>query len=135
MITASAAGLLSHVGSLPYSVTKSAAVSVAEWLAISHEAEGLRVHCLCPEAVRTRMIPLGSDGGFAGLDGILAPGVVAKDVLVAMSKGQFLILPHKQVSKYIVHKATDIDRWLGGMRKLHTQYGDAVKFMPPASKL
>ncbi|MEM7288399.1 MAG: SDR family oxidoreductase, partial [Actinomycetota bacterium] len=34
--TASAAGLLTQIGSLAYSVTKGAAVSLAEWLAVTH---------------------------------------------------------------------------------------------------
>ena len=49
VVTASAAGLLTQVGSLPYSVTKAAALSVAEWLAITHAEDGVRVSCLCPQ--------------------------------------------------------------------------------------
>lgn len=133
VITASAAGLLAHIGSLPYTVTKRSAVSVAEWLSISHG--DVRVHCLCPQAVRTDMIPKGTDGAFAGLDGVLTPEEVARATVEAIDEGRFLVLPHKKVAKYIQHKAKDVDRWIAGMRKLHEEYGDMTRYSPTFSKL
>jgi NAD(P)-dependent dehydrogenase (short-subunit alcohol dehydrogenase family) len=54
--TASAAGVLSMVGSAPYSVTKHAAVALAEWLAISYGDRGIKVSCLCPLYVNTDLL-------------------------------------------------------------------------------
>ena len=54
--TASAAGLLTQVSALGYSITKHAAVALAEWLSIAYADAGIRVSCLCPQAVRTPML-------------------------------------------------------------------------------
>jgi len=116
IITASAAGLLNIVESAPYGVTKHAAVAFAEWLSIAYGRRGLDVACLCPQAVRTGMVP--GDGGSAGIDGILSPEVVADDVVAAMRERRFLVLPHPQVLDYMRAKTADYDRWLGGMQKL-----------------
>ena len=51
--TASAAGLLTQIGNVTYSVSKHAAVAFAEWLSITYGAQGLKVSLLCPQAVRT----------------------------------------------------------------------------------
>lgn len=55
VITASAAGLLTQVGSFTYAVTKAAAVACAEWLSVTHGADGIAVSCLCPQAVATNL--------------------------------------------------------------------------------
>lgn len=54
--TASAAGLLTQVSSLVYSVTKHAAVSLAEWLAIEYGDRGVRVSCICPQGFVRRCL-------------------------------------------------------------------------------
>jgi NAD(P)-dependent dehydrogenase (short-subunit alcohol dehydrogenase family) len=119
LTTASAAGLLSQIGSASYAVTKHAAIAFAEWLAISHGDQGIKVSCLCPQGVRTRML-LGEDGE---KDSFLKEGsVTVKQVADAVIKGleaeRFLILPHPEVLEYFQRKAGDYDRWLRGMRKL-----------------
>ncbi|TVS18314.1 MAG: SDR family oxidoreductase [Gammaproteobacteria bacterium] len=121
--TASAAGLLSQIGSVTYAVTKHAAVSLAEWISITHGNEGIRVSVLCPQAVDTPMIAGTDAGGVAGVDGIMSAEAVADVVVEGLAEETFLILPHPSVREYIQRKAGDYDRWLGGMRKLQARYG------------
>lgn len=117
LVTASAAGLLNIVESAPYGVTKHAAVAFAEWLRIAYGRRGVRVSCLCPQSVQTDMVS--GDGGSAGVNGILEPEQVAEEVVKVMVTEKFLVLPHPEVAKYMLHKAQDYDRWLGGMQKLY----------------
>jgi NAD(P)-dependent dehydrogenase (short-subunit alcohol dehydrogenase family) len=117
--TASAAGLLSQIGSAPYSVTKHAAVAFAEWLSISYADKGIKVSCLCPQGVRTRML-LGEDGRAENflVAGSVSPEEVADAVVEGLAAERFLILPHPEVAEYFQRKANDYDRWLRGMRRL-----------------
>ncbi|NNL66534.1 MAG: SDR family oxidoreductase, partial [Myxococcales bacterium] len=124
--TASAAGLLSQIGSAPYSVTKHAAVGFAEWLSITHGDQGIRVSVLCPQAVRTAMTAGLEGGGVAGVDGMLDPDAVAEATLKGISEERFWILPHPEVAEYVRRKAADVDRWLRGMRKLQARYAGAA---------
>jgi NAD(P)-dependent dehydrogenase (short-subunit alcohol dehydrogenase family) len=126
--TSSAAGLLSQIGSVTYAVTKHAAVSFAEWVSITHGNEGIKVSVLAPQAVNTPMIAGSEQGGVAGVDGIMEPEELAEVVVEGLADERFLILPHPVVAEYMQRKATDVDRWLGGMRKLADRYGEqAVK--------
>lgn len=124
--TASAAGLLSQIGSAPYAVTKHAAVSLAEWLAITHGHQGIGVSVLCPQAVRTDMTAGSEGGGVAGVDGMMEPDEVADAVIAGLAAEEFLILPHPQVREYIQRKAADHDRWISGMQRLQSRYANPV---------
>ena len=124
--TSSAAGLLSQVGSAPYSVTKHAAIGFAEWLSITYGNRGIKVSVLCPQAVRTAMTA-GGDGGVAGLDGMLEPEDLATSVIEALGSEQFLVLPHPEVLTYMRRKTDDYDRWLGGMRRLYDKFAEIYK--------
>lgn len=117
VIVASAAGLLAQIGAASYTATKHAAVSFAESLLIAHGDEGLQVVCVCPQAVRTDMIGGSEDGGIAGADGIVEPSDVAAETLAAIAEKRFLALPHDTVAGYELARASQRDRWLGGMRK------------------
>ena len=119
--TASAAGLLSHVHSATYSVTKHAAVALAEWLSITHGPAGIKVSVLCPQAVRTAMTQ-GREGGVASVDGMMEPAVLAECVVETMAREAFLILPHPEVLDYLQRKTNDYDRWLGGMQRLKQKF-------------
>lgn len=119
--TASAAGLLSQIGSAPYAVTKHAAVGLAEWLALTHGDEGIKVSVLCPQAVRTEMTR-GLEDAVASIDGMLEPDAAAEACLEAIRAETFLVLPHPQVLDYMRNKTNDYDRWIGGMRKLNRKF-------------
>jgi len=150
VITASAAGLLTQLGSAPYAVTKHAAVALAEWLAITYGERGIKVSCLCPQAVTTNLgatslreladiaVPGGSGGsppragtvpsGDAGsvsrqasVDGVLTADEVAVSVIEGLLAERFLILPHPEVATYERRRAEDRDRWLAGMRRLQAR--------------
>ena len=120
--TASAAGLLSQIGSVTYAVTKHAAVALAEWIAITHGRDGIKVSVLCPQAVRTAMTAGGP--GVAGVDGMIEPEQAVDAVMDALRNETFLVLPHPEVAEYIKRKTSDYDRWLHGMRRLQEQYID-----------
>src|SRR5260221_3663522 len=119
--TASAAGLLSQIGSAPYAVTKHAAVALAEWLVITHGDQGIKVSVLCPQAVRTAMTA-GNPDGVASVDGMMEPETVAEAVVRAIEAEEFLILPHPEVLEYMRRKTGDYNRWIAGMRKLNRKY-------------
>lgn len=120
--TASAAGLLTQIGSAPYTVTKHAALSFAEWLSITYGDRGLKVSALCPQAVDTAMIGGTEEGGVAGVDGVLSPDAVADAVIEGLAEERFLILPHPEVADYARRKADDHERWLAGMRRLQARF-------------
>jgi NAD(P)-dependent dehydrogenase (short-subunit alcohol dehydrogenase family) len=134
VITASAAGLLTELGSAPYSVTKHAAVALAEWLSITYGERGIRVSCLCPQAVRTNLIATshrqvsampeertGVGTPQASVDGVLTPDQVAACVIEGIGDERFLILPHPEVAMYEQRRADDRERWLHGMRRLQAR--------------
>ena len=121
--TASAAGLLSQIGSSTYSVTKHAAVGFAEWLSITYGDQGIKVSLLCPQAVRTAMTADLENGGVAGVDGMMETEELADAVIQTLEEERFLCLPHSQVLEYMQRKTGDYDRWLKGMRRLQTHYG------------
>jgi len=114
--TASAAGLLAAIGSGPYTVTKAAAVKLAEFLSITHGDDGIRVSVLCPQGVNTAMAPRSLGDGQT--DGIIEADQLAQVVVAALREERFHVLPHPEVETYVRRKGDDIDRWLAGMRRL-----------------
>jgi len=114
--TASAAGLLAALGSGPYTVTKAAAVKLAEFISITHGDDGIKVSVLCPQGVNTAMAPRGLGDGQT--DGIIEPAQLARTIIDALRAERFYVLPHPEVEEYVRRKGDDVDRWLLGMRRL-----------------
>lgn len=134
--TASAAGLLTQIGSAPYAVSKHAAVAFAEWLSVTYGDHGLRVSCLCPMGVDTAMLHAADTDSLDAIGAravraagtVLAPHDVAAAVLRGIAEERFLILPHAEVGTFFQRKGADYERWLGGMRRLQ-----AISAEPPQS--
>jgi NAD(P)-dependent dehydrogenase (short-subunit alcohol dehydrogenase family) len=117
--TVSAAGLLTHIHSATYAVTKHASLAFAEWLAMAYGDRGIRVSALCPQGVRTDMLRRAASGGRTFLlDSALEPEQVADEVVKGLAAERFLILPHPEVAEYFRRKGTDYDRWIRGMQRL-----------------
>jgi NAD(P)-dependent dehydrogenase (short-subunit alcohol dehydrogenase family) len=121
--TSSAAGLLSHIQSATYSVTKHACVAFAEWVAIKYKHQGIKVSVLAPQAVRTPMTDRPDEAAVAAVDGMIEPEQLADCVVATMAKEEFLILPHPGVRDYMLRKTNDVDRWLNSMNKWRQQAG------------
>ncbi|WP_329562899.1 SDR family oxidoreductase [Kitasatospora sp. NBC_01266] len=127
--TVSAAGLLTMLGSAPYSVSKHAALSFAEWLSATYRHRGVKVHALCPQGVRTKILEASGELGQALMGATaLEPAAVAEDVLRAIAEERFLILPHPEVAGYYAARATEPDGWLAAMNRLQRKFvaGDAA---------
>lgn len=131
IVTASAAGLLSLPGASSYSVTKHAAVALAEWISITYGSKGIHVSCLCPQAVKTPMIG-NTDGGPAGLDGVMEASEVARITIEEVQKGTFMISPHQKVMTYVQQKAHNYEKWLKKMRMLNTITEEQYTISPPS---
>ena len=121
--TASAAGLLAAIGSGPYTVSKAAAVKLAEFISITHGDDGIKVSVLCPQGVNTAMAPQSLGDGQT--DGIIEADELAAVVVESLRAERFHVLPHPEVGEYVRRKGDDVDRWLGGMRRLRRKAKDA----------
>lgn len=122
--TASMAGILTSLGDGVYAAAKHAALGWAEWLAITHQADGIEVSCVCPGAVDTAMLR-GGAGGDAGkataaIGGgeVLDPDEAGRRIVTAVTEGRFLIFTHPEMQEFVERKAADPDRWIRGMSRL-----------------
>lgn len=122
--TASAAGLLTNLGAAAYSVTKHAAVALAEWLSITYGDRGIKVSCLCPQFVTTDLLDrltAAEETRSWALDAAIDADQVADAVIEGLAAERFLILPHPEVQGFFQGKAADYDRWIAGMRRLQAR--------------
>jgi NAD(P)-dependent dehydrogenase (short-subunit alcohol dehydrogenase family) len=128
--TASAAGLLTQLGSPTYSATKHAAVGFAEWLAATYGDQGVQVCCLCPMGVRTDMLHEGATSPVGdarlGMKSVVSAGetltplAVADVLLEAVEAGTFFAFPHLEVGTMYARKAADPDHWIAGMQRFRS---------------
>jgi NAD(P)-dependent dehydrogenase (short-subunit alcohol dehydrogenase family) len=117
--TVSAAGLLAMPGTAPYSVTKHAALSFAEWMSFTYLHRGITVQAICPLGVRTQMLDGSSPQAEKVLgDTVIQPEAVADAVMAGIADGRFLILPHPEVAQMYAGRAADPERWKHGMNKI-----------------
>lgn len=120
--TISSAALITGPSGPGYTLTKHGALGFAEWLALNYGQAGVRVSCLCPNAVYTGMFgrPLDDESAVppeaGALGEVLLPEDVAAIVVEAMDREQFLILPHPRVGASFRRKAADYDAWLARTR-------------------
>lgn len=120
-ITASAAGLLNQIGSATYSVTKHAAVGLAEAIGITHYDDGIRAHCICPQFVRSNMTK-GMNFAESHKDGLLEPSDVANALKNAIENDEFMVLSHPAVADYFRMKANDYNGWITGMAAMRRKF-------------
>jgi len=120
--TISSAALITGPSGMGYTLTKHGALGFAEWMALNYGHLGVRVACLCPNAVYTGMLGRDEDHEVPGAEldpqlvarigDVLQPEVAAAAVLQALDEGRFLALPHPRVGESFVRKAQDYDAWL-----------------------
>ncbi len=121
--TISSAALITGPSGMGYTLTKHGALGFAEWVALNHAEDGIRVVCLCPNAVHTGFLGRDEDqedGDSATVDPALAaalgevvePEDCATSALEALDAGRFLALPHPRVGESFARKAADYDAWL-----------------------
>jgi NAD(P)-dependent dehydrogenase (short-subunit alcohol dehydrogenase family) len=119
LLTASAAGLLTEIGSAPYSVTKHGTVAFGEWLSVHHRRQGLRVSVLCPAGVATDFLDLDDPvHQFLHARSVTAEEV-AESTLQGIAEERFLILPHPEVAEFFAFKGQNYDRWLHNFSRIN----------------
>lgn len=133
--TASAAGLLTQVGSAIYSATKHAAEAFAEWLSVTYGSRGVDVTCLCPMGVDTALVREGAASedprartaikAVTSAGEVLSAEDVARQTLAAVAAREFLVLPHARVRDMWVNRAGDTQRWIRGMQRYQDVLSDA----------
>lgn len=125
VMTVSAAGLLTMLGSPAYTATKHAALAFGEWLSATYGHRGIVVQAICPQGVRTGMLPTqGPAAEILEREGVLEPADIADHLVGALEGEAFLVLPHPQVARYYAARANDTDRWLAAMRDVQRRIDD-----------
>lgn len=129
--TISSAALITGPSGLGYTMSKHGALGFAEWMALNYSPKGIRVVCLCPNAVNTGFLGRDEDiedlarpasggpdptapnaGLIATLGDVVEPETCASAALTALDQGHFLALPHPRVGESFARKCADYDAWL-----------------------
>jgi NAD(P)-dependent dehydrogenase (short-subunit alcohol dehydrogenase family) len=123
----SAAGILTEIGSAAYSVTKGAAVSLAEWLSVHYQKRGIKVSCLCPAGVATEFLDMEDPiHQFLHMTSV-TPEHVADCVVKGLHEEQFLILTQPEVLEFFQFKTQNYDRWLKNFARVHQKLSRPAK--------
>ena len=126
--TSSMAGILTTHGNATYATTKHAVVGLAEWMSITYHNKGIRTSLLCPLAVNTPMLGTrGSVFAQSATGPMKEPEEVADLVHDAILQEQFLILSDPIAQTWMDRKASDLERWLNGMRRLQDKMDEAKR--------
>ena len=119
--TASMAGILTSHGNATYAATKHAVVGLAEWQSITYHERGVRTSLLAPLGVRTPMLDAASAFATSVAGPLKEPEEVADLVVDGIREERFLILTDPVAQTWMDRKATDLERWLKGMRRIQQQ--------------
>jgi NAD(P)-dependent dehydrogenase (short-subunit alcohol dehydrogenase family) len=113
LATASSTALSLQVEKLAYSVTKRGALALSEWLAVTFRPKGIKVSCVCPGAVLTRMLTGDLLGpGSPALANARTPEQVAEIVIHGIRDERFLIVTNPGEEEVLSEKAADYDAWI-----------------------
>ena len=119
--TVSAAGLIQEFHSAPYTVTKHAALGFAEWIAVAHAKDGIKVSVLAPAGVKTPMIK-----DIPSLQkGAIGTDELVEITLKALAKEQFLISTHDFITELFKLKGADFEKYLDAVKE-HRKFREVV---------
>lgn len=118
---ASCAGLLTIPGAMPYTVTKHAAVALAESMAVVYGNTGVRFSCVCPGMVDT---PMPSDvdhepaGRAARIASLTISATQAAEIIMRdLARDRFMILTHpEETSAAAKLRAVDPDGYIAAVQ-------------------
>lgn len=111
--TASVIALAMEADKAAYTVTKHAALSLAEWLAVSYRRRGIKVSCFCPGPMATPMLLEGyPDPDHPVRRRALTPEQVADLLVKAIDSERFLILDSSIGTDSLQAKLADYEEWI-----------------------
>ena len=111
--TSSVTAITTQIEKASYTVTKAAALSLAEWLAVTYRPKGIKVSCFCPGPMLTQML-LSNDfpDDHPVLSIALSPEQVAELLVRGIDAEDFLILDSSMALEALDAKAESYDGWI-----------------------